>query len=105
MQKQTNIQTAELHQKLAIERKVLSGASAMLGKLVDENARQTCQVSVIDSQRRIDFLESELSRLSVGPAESTVFNYCLYTFLDFRTIYDAAIEFTVSTKEIIDNAC
>jgi hypothetical protein len=58
-------QAAELHQKLAIERKVLSGASAMLGKLVDENARQTCQVSVIDSQRRIDFLESELAKLSV----------------------------------------
>jgi hypothetical protein len=70
----TNSQSAELNQKLAIERKVLSGASAMLGKLVDENARQTCQVSVIDSQRRIDFLESELAKLFVSPIDSQVSN-------------------------------
>lgn len=65
-------QRAEIQQKLAIERKVYSGANAMLASLKDENARQTCQVSVIESQRRIDFLESELARLSVVPSPVSV---------------------------------
>lgn len=65
-EREMDAQIVELHQKLAIERKVWSGASAMLSKLTDENARQTCQVNVIESQRRIDFLQSELARLSLA---------------------------------------
>ncbi|RKO88225.1 hypothetical protein BDK51DRAFT_24558, partial [Blyttiomyces helicus] len=59
---------ADLLTKVAIERKVRDGALAMLEKLTDENARQQCEMNVVESDRRIDFLEGELRKLQLRQA-------------------------------------
>ncbi len=50
-----------------MERKLLEGASAMFSKLVNEDARQQCEVSIFELKNRIDFLEGELRKLEQVP--------------------------------------
>ncbi|RKO97375.1 hypothetical protein CAUPRSCDRAFT_10947 [Caulochytrium protostelioides] len=38
----------------------------MRKQLTDANARETCQMNMVEAQRRVDFLESELARLSLS---------------------------------------
>ncbi|KAJ3079706.1 Serine/threonine kinase, partial [Quaeritorhiza haematococci] len=63
---------ADLQTKIAIERKVKEGASTMLRNLKDKNAREQCEVNIMESQRRLDFMEGELrklqSKLTSSPA-------------------------------------
>ena len=56
---------AELLSKISIEQKVFEGASQMLQKLSDKNARDQCEMNVIESRRRLEFLESEYAKLTV----------------------------------------
>jgi hypothetical protein len=43
-----------------VEKKVKQGAEAMKQMLVDKNALSEVQVSIIESQKRLDFLEIEM---------------------------------------------
>jgi hypothetical protein len=49
--------------KIAIEKKVYDGAAAMFAKLNDKNAKEQCEMNMIESQRRMDFLQAELSKI------------------------------------------
>ncbi|KAJ3413318.1 Serine/threonine kinase [Chytridiales sp. JEL 0842] len=57
---------AELTRNIQVERKVFEGASAMYTRLTDKTAKDQCQSSLIESQKRLEFLESELKRLKLN---------------------------------------
>ncbi|KAI8848829.1 hypothetical protein BC829DRAFT_206820 [Chytridium lagenaria] len=57
---------AELQNKINVENRMLSAARAMIPQLNDQNARDQCEASVIEAQRRLDFLEGELRTLQIG---------------------------------------
>ncbi|KAI8620657.1 kinase-like domain-containing protein [Chytriomyces sp. MP71] len=53
-------QIAEISQKIEVERKVLQGASAMYRQLADPQAREACEANMVESKRRLEYLESML---------------------------------------------
>ncbi|KAJ3224500.1 Serine/threonine kinase [Clydaea vesicula] len=55
----------ELIQKIQIEKKLGEGAQQMLKKLTDPDAKQLCQLNLLQSQQKIEFLETELKKLSL----------------------------------------
>ncbi|KAI9105929.1 kinase-like domain-containing protein [Phlyctochytrium arcticum] len=53
----------DLKNRIEIEKKCKEGAEHMLQELKDPNARQTCEMNVYDSMRRLDFLTKQLRKL------------------------------------------
>ncbi|KAJ3149573.1 Serine/threonine kinase [Geranomyces variabilis] len=53
----------DLRKKIEIETKCKNGAEHMLRELKDPNALQQCEMNVVDSQRRLDFLNKEMVKL------------------------------------------
>ncbi|KAJ3161125.1 Serine/threonine kinase [Geranomyces michiganensis] len=53
----------DLRKKIEIETKCKNGAEHMLRELKDPNALQQCEMNVVDSQRRLDFLNKEMAKL------------------------------------------
>ncbi|KAJ3207761.1 Serine/threonine kinase [Dinochytrium kinnereticum] len=49
-----------------VENRLLDAAKSMISQLNDQNARDQCEASVIESQRRLEFLEGELKALQLG---------------------------------------
>ncbi|KAI3642421.1 hypothetical protein MP228_011976 [Amoeboaphelidium protococcarum] len=58
-------QIAELEKKIAVEKKVKSGAESMKAMLKDKNAKQEIEISINESQKRLDFLEREMQKLKL----------------------------------------
>ncbi|KAL7749679.1 Serine/threonine kinase [Sorochytrium milnesiophthora] len=54
---------AELTRKIEVEMKLKEGGEAMKTKLVDRNALAQCVASLQETQKRIDYLEAELTKL------------------------------------------
>lgn len=57
------IRIAEIAKKTEMEGKILHGAMVMLNALKDKSARDQCEVTVIESKRRLEFLETESTKL------------------------------------------
>ncbi|KAI8926555.1 kinase-like domain-containing protein [Entophlyctis helioformis] len=55
----------DVNEKLKKERMVLDGATRMLAVQTQPSARQMVQISVVEAQRRIEFLEGELRKLQL----------------------------------------
>ncbi|KAJ3284780.1 Serine/threonine kinase [Borealophlyctis nickersoniae] len=54
---------ADLKNKIQIEAKCKEGAENMLRNLKDPDAIQQCQLNILESQRRLEFLSAEMTRL------------------------------------------
>ncbi|KAJ3217237.1 Serine/threonine kinase [Dinochytrium kinnereticum] len=55
----------EISSKIEIEKKCKDGAQNLLSKLLDRNAIQQCEMTLLESQKRLDFLEDQLRRLYI----------------------------------------
>lgn len=62
-QDKLDAQIAQLEQKLAVERKVRAGAEGMRLVITDKKALAQMELSLSDSQKRLDFLEGELGKV------------------------------------------
>ncbi|KAH6565313.1 hypothetical protein BASA50_008961 [Batrachochytrium salamandrivorans] len=62
----------DVQEKLKKERMVLDGATRMLAVQTQANARQMVEISVVEAQKRIEFLESELGKLIIKRDPSVV---------------------------------
>ncbi|ORY24440.1 kinase-like protein [Rhizoclosmatium globosum] len=62
-------QIADISAKIEVERKVLTGASAMYRQLADPQAREACEANMVESKRRLEYLEG-LLRDAVGQSMS-----------------------------------
>lgn len=60
---EVKLKIQDLENRIEIEKKVKEGAEHMLASLKDAVVRQQCESNVYDSQRRLDFLYSELNKL------------------------------------------
>ena len=58
-----NAKISDLRVKIEIEKKCKDGAENMLHKLKDPSAVQQCELNVRESQRRLDFLSGEMTKL------------------------------------------
>ncbi|KAI9344598.1 kinase-like domain-containing protein [Obelidium mucronatum] len=51
---------ADISAKIEVERKVFLGASAMHRQLSDPQAREACEANMVESKRRLEYLEGQL---------------------------------------------
>eukprot|EP00158_Paraphelidium_tribonemae_P008815 Partr_v1_DN28692_c0_g1_i1_m49927 putative protein kinase c len=68
MSNKIDLQIAELEKKIGVERKVKLGAESMRNMLKDKNARGEIEVSIAESQKRLDFLQGEMDKLKAKQA-------------------------------------
>jgi hypothetical protein len=64
------IQISELEKKIAVENKVKEGAVAMKAMLKDKNALTEVEVSISESEKRLEFLQRELQKLTLRKSGS-----------------------------------
>ncbi|KAJ3260208.1 Serine/threonine kinase [Chytriomyces hyalinus] len=62
----TDAQIADISAKIEVERKVLQGASAMYRQLADPQAREACEANMVESKRRLEYLEGMLRDVVAG---------------------------------------
>ncbi|KAJ3010158.1 Serine/threonine kinase [Thoreauomyces humboldtii] len=86
----------DLQKKIEIETKCKDGAQHMLRELKDSNALQQCEMNVVDSQRRLDFLTRELDKLELRKrGHSTTFEseqYPLHTESSPNGIFSSSLD-------------
>jgi hypothetical protein len=58
-----DITIQQLYKKIEIERKILHGAKNMGSQLTDPNVIEVCNLKILESQKRLQFLESEMQKL------------------------------------------
>ncbi|KAJ3386805.1 Serine/threonine kinase [Lobulomyces angularis] len=63
--KQDETKIQDLIQRIQIEKKLVEGAQQMLKKLTDSDAKQLCHLNLIQSQQKVEFLETELKKLTI----------------------------------------
>ncbi|KAI9202644.1 uncharacterized protein BJ171DRAFT_512805 [Polychytrium aggregatum] len=63
---------AELQSKWEVENKIREGAEQMLKKITDRNASEVCESNLLESQRRLSYLENEMKKLGTkaNPSQS-----------------------------------
>lgn len=61
----------DLRSRIEIEKKCKDGAENMLQNLKDPSALQQCQLNVLESQRRLDFLSGEMTKLLAKRTNAT----------------------------------
>ncbi|KAJ3094878.1 Serine/threonine kinase, partial [Physocladia obscura] len=59
-------QIADITAKIEVERKVLQGASSMYRQLEDPQAREACEANMVDSKRRLEYLEGRLRDVALA---------------------------------------
>ncbi|KAJ3327790.1 Serine/threonine kinase [Blyttiomyces sp. JEL0837] len=61
-------QLADINTRMTVEKKMLEAAQAMFRQLRDQNARDQCEANIVESQKRLDFLENKHRELMAAAA-------------------------------------
>ena len=57
---------SDVQSRIEVEKACKQGAENMIAKLKDENARQQCEQTILESERRIHYLSNELCKLQIS---------------------------------------